>query len=171
VDAPQHARLSDGVDAAMIEVLVATESDVHDVISLESRLFAEDSGVHEPYADVEWPAREGAGDFADLLENPDAIVFLALAGAEAVGLLMADAAASGPTRQPIRYAVLRSMYVSHGHRRAGVASALIDEFLAWARRQGCAEVQVNHYVANEPAGELYERFGFEPHSLNRVLRL
>jgi len=82
------------------EVVVATESDVDDVIAPESRLFAEDSGVHERYADVEWPEREGANDFIDLLANPDAIVLLARAGAEAFGLLKAYAAASGPTDDP-----------------------------------------------------------------------
>ncbi len=40
----------------MIEVLPATEFDVDVVIDLEGRLFAEDSGVHEPHADVGWPA-------------------------------------------------------------------------------------------------------------------
>jgi len=155
----------------MIEVLVATESDVDDVVALESRLFAEDSGTHEPYADVGWPAREGAADFADLLANPDAIVLMARDGAETVGVLMAYAAVAGSTRKPIRYAVLRSMYVSHSHRRTGVARALVEELLDWARQQGCVEAQVNHYVANEPAGNLYELFGFEPHSLNRVHRL
>jgi len=155
----------------MIEVLVATESDVDAVIELESRLFAEDSGVHEPYADVGWPAREGAEDFADLLANPDAVVLLARDDSDAVGLLMAYAATAGSTRKPVRYAVLRSMYVAHGHRRTGVARALIEEFLGWARRRECVEAQVNHYVANEPAGTLYERFGFEPHSLDRVLHL
>ncbi len=63
------------------------------------------------------------------------------------------------------------MYVSPGHRRTGVASALIDEFIGWARRQGGVEAQVDHDVANEPAGDLYERFGFRGHSLNRVLPL
>ncbi|MFW2336071.1 hypothetical protein [Ilumatobacter sp.] len=61
----------------MTEVVVATESDVDDVIALESRLFAEDSGIHEPYADVEWPEREDANDFTDLLANADAIVLRA----------------------------------------------------------------------------------------------
>ena len=64
----------------MIEVLPATESDVDVVIDLEGRLFAEDSGVHEPHADVGWPARDGAVDFTELLANPDAVVLLARDG-------------------------------------------------------------------------------------------
>lgn len=155
----------------MIEVLPATESDVDVVIDLEGRLFAEDSGVHEPHADVGWPGRDGAVDFTELLANPDAVVLLARDGGNPVGLLMAYAAASGPTRVPIRYAVLRSMYVAEGHRRSGVARSLIDEFLDWATQAGCVEAQVNHYVANQPAADLYESFGFRAHSLNRTLPL
>ncbi len=99
------------------------------------------------------------------------MVLLARDGGTAVGLLMAYAAASVPTRVPIRYAVLRSMYVTEGHRRSGVARSLIDEFLDWARQAGCVEAQVNHYVANEPAADLYESVGFRAHSLNRTLPL
>ena len=150
---------------------MATVADVADVVGLEARLFEEDAGVHDPHADVGWPARDGAEDFADLQADPDAVVLLARADGEAVGLLMAYAATAGATRQPIRYAVLRSMYVAASHRRAGVASALIAEFLGWARRSDCAEARVNHYVTNQAAGDLYESFGFAAHSVDRVLPL
>jgi len=155
----------------MFDVHVATETDVDDVIGLETALFAEDSGEHEPYADIGWPAGVGAQDFADLLANPDAVVFVARADGRAIGVLMAYSAVAGPTRKPVRFAVLRSMYVVASHRRTGAARSLIEEFLDWARRTGCVEAQVDHDVANEPAGEFYESFGFTAHSLNRVLHL
>ncbi|MFW2336070.1 GNAT family N-acetyltransferase [Ilumatobacter sp.] len=84
---------------------------------------------------------------------------------------MASAVAPGPTGRPARDAALRSMNVSPGHRRTGVASALIDEVIGWARRQGSVEAQVDHDVANEPAGDPYERFDLRGHSLDRVLPL
>ena len=155
----------------MVEVHVATEAYVDDVVELERRLFAEDSGRHDRHADVDWPAREGAQDFADLLANPDAIVFLARAERRSVGLLMGYTAVAGTTRKPVRSAVLRSMYVTTDARRTGVASALITEFLDWARRTGCVEAQVDHFVANTSAGELYESSGFEVHALTRVAHL
>lgn len=155
----------------MADIVPATERDVAAVIELESQLFAEDAGVHERHADVEWPRRHGHDDFRDLLASDDGIVLLARDAGEHVGLLMGAASTAGPTREPIRSATLRTMYVAYGHRSSGVGTALIERFLLWARQRGCVEAQVNHYVANPAAGRLYERLGFEAHSLNRVLHL
>lgn len=136
-------------------------------------MFVEDSGTYERYADVDWPRLGGAEDFRRLGDSPDGLVLLARDAdtGDAVGLLMAYATDASPTRQPIRYAVLRTMYVAGTHRCSGVGRRLVDTFLVWARDLGCVEAQVNHYVANENAGRLYERAGFEAHSLNRVLHL
>ncbi len=155
----------------MMHIDVATMDDVDAIVDLESRLFAEDSGVHEPFADIGWPAREGHEDCRRLIDDPNSIVLLARDDADAVGLLMGYDAMASSTRRPVRYGVLRSMYVDRDHRRTGVARQMTDRFVAWAREQGCVEAQVNHYAANDGAGRLYEACGFRPHSLNRLLLL
>ncbi len=155
----------------MGHIALATMGDVAAVVELESRLFAEDSGVHEPFADTSWPAREGDDDCRRLIDDPHGIVLLAREANAAVGLLMGFSTMASSTRRPVRYAVLRSMYVAVDHRRSGVARELTERFVEWARQQGCAEAQVNHYTANDGAGRLYESCGFRPHSLNRVLLL
>lgn len=155
----------------MVSISAATVDDVGSVVELEGRLFAEDSGVYEPFADITWPAREGAADCRKLIDDPDGIVLLACDGCDAIGLLMGYAAQASSTRQPVRYAVLRSMYVAAAHRRGGVARQLTERFIEWARAHECVEAQVNHYAANDGAGRLYEQCGFEAHSLNRVLLL
>lgn len=155
----------------MVHIAVATERDVDSVVGLEGRLFAEDAGVYEPFADVGWPAREGADDCRRLIDDPNGIVLLARDAEADVGLLMGYSADASSTRQPVRYAVLRTMYVASTHRRDGIARQLTERFLEWAREAGCAEAQVNHYAANTGAGLLYEQCGFEAHSLNRVLLL
>ena len=155
----------------MIDIREATAADATAAVGLEARLFVEDAGVHDPHADVTWPSREGAADFAALVDGEESTVLLAWDGEVAVGLLMAYIAASGSTRQPIRSAVLRTMYVAESYRRHGVGGALIERFVEWARDAGCAEAHVNHFAANAPAGALYGRHGFEPRSLERVLSL
>ena len=152
----------------MVEITVATMEHVEVAVELEGRLFAEDSGVYEPFADITWPAREGADDCRKLIDDTDAIVLLARIDDASVGLLMGYAADASSTRRPIRYAVLRTMYVDANHRRGGVARALTERFIEWARDQNCVEAQVNHYAANAGAGRLYEQCGFVAHSLNRV---
>ena len=47
----------------MIFVGPAQTQHIDDLVDLERALFAEDSGRHEPFADVTWPRREGRQDF------------------------------------------------------------------------------------------------------------
>ena len=54
----------------MIAVDVATLDDVKALVLLEGKLFREDAGVHDEFADVTWPDREGADDFVRLIADP-----------------------------------------------------------------------------------------------------
>ena len=155
----------------MITVSEATPGDIDQLVELEICLFAEDAGNHDPFADVTWPSREGSKDFEDLLASPDGIVIAARRSDEVVGFLAGYIQQSSPTRLPVEYAVLRSMYVSQNERRTGAATLLAKRFLAWARNRGCAEAHVDHYVANEGAAALYERCGFKARSVSRALTL
>lgn len=155
----------------MIDIAIAHPDDIEAVVDLERRLFAEDAGTYERFADVGWPAREGRADFTELISDPHGTVLLAHENRIAVGLLMGYSNVAGSTRQPVRYAVLRTMYVAETHRRRGVARRLTERFVDWARGVGCVEVQVNHYAGNSNAGSLYEQCGFQVHSINRVLAI
>ena len=154
----------------MIEITPAGPDDADAFVGLESRLFAEDGGVHDPHADVTWPEREGHDDFRQLLDDPGSIVLLAWADDRAVGMTAGYTSRPGSTRNPILSGVLRSMYVHPDHRRDGVAGRLVEAFLAWAEQQGCVEVFVDCYAANGSARGLYESHGFRPQSISHVIR-
>lgn len=155
----------------MTSVELATHDDIDRLVELEAELFREDAGRHERFVDVTWPDREGHGDFERLLANPSAVVLVARAGTAVVGHAVGYLSQSAPTRLPVTYGVLRSVYLDVGHRDAGVGSQLVEAFIAWARAQGCAEAHVDSYVANEGAQRFYDRHDFEPQSVSRVLRL
>lgn len=149
----------------------ATESDIEALVALESALFAEDSGVHDPFADISWPERKGREDFLQLLASDRCVLLVARSGSEAVGFLAGYETDSSPTRQPVKYAVLRSLYVSETARRDGVARQLTARFVEWARDCGCVEAHVDHYTANVGAAALYEELGFGSRSISRALTL
>jgi len=155
----------------MVEVSEATSSEIGQLVELESALFAEDAGRHDPFADTTWPSREGRQDFEDLMASPDCIVVAARRSGEVVGLVVGYAQKASPTRRPVEYAVLRSMYVAGSVRRQGVATLLTERFLDWARDRGCVEAHVDHYAANFEAAALYEQCGFEARSVSRALSL
>jgi len=153
------------------EVVEATSSDIDPLVDLETALFLEDVGQHDPYSDPTWPTREGRKDFEDLIASPDGIVLAARTSGDFIGLLAGYAAQASPTRQPVEYAVLRTMYVAAGARREGVAMMLTERFVDWAQARGCAEVHVDHFAANAAAAALYARCGFEARSVSRALKL
>jgi GNAT superfamily N-acetyltransferase len=71
----------------------------------------------------------------------------------------------------VTHAVLRSLYVERDRRRQGIGHLLTERFVAWARENGCVEAHVESYTANGAAQQFYERHGFTPQSLSRVLPL
>lgn len=140
--------------------------DVDRLVELESLLFAEDAGVYDEFADMSWPAREGASDFRRLLENEDCSVFVARLDGAVVGMVVGYLTSSSSTRQPVSMAIVRSMYVRRTHRRQGVADRLTEAFLAWAVERGCDEAYVDSYFDNTAARALYESHGFAPQSVS-----
>jgi len=72
----------------MIEVNKATLDDVNEFISLQSALFDEDAGVHDPFSDVTWQLREGRRDFESLIDSPESLVLIATSVMSPVGLVV-----------------------------------------------------------------------------------
>lgn len=155
----------------MVSVERAQDADIDRLVELETGLFAEDACVHDEFADVTWPVREGAGDFARLLTSSDSVVLVARADVGVVGFVASYRTSSSASRQPVTYGVLRSIYVDKAARGSGVGRALVTEFVEWARSSGCVEVVVESYVKNVSAQHLYERSGFVAQSVSRRMRL
>jgi GNAT superfamily N-acetyltransferase len=149
----------------------ASAADVDQLVDLQLALFREDAGVHDRNTDLTWPEREGRHDFERLLADDGSLVLTARDGASVEGFLVGYLMPSSPTRRPVTYAILRSLYVSPTHRGTDAARQLVDQFLSWARDRGCAEAHVDCYAANDHARRFYERQGFAPHSIQHVLAL
>jgi ribosomal protein S18 acetylase RimI-like enzyme len=55
---------------------------------------------------------------------------------------------------------ISNVYVIPEARRRGIATALVQEALAWARDQECRETDLNVLCTNEKARQLYKKLGF-----------
>lgn len=155
----------------MVTIEPAGRHDLARLVELEAGLFREDAGQHERFADVTWPEREGRQDFEQLLDNASALVLRTNTRPVTVGFAVGYLQRSSPTRLPVTYGVLRSLYVEPPHRDLGVGSQLTVAFIAWARASGCAEAHVESYAANDGAQRFYARHGFEAVSVSRTLLL
>ena len=63
--------------------------------------------------------------------------------------------------------VIDSVAVFPEHRRKGTAENLLNMILAKGKRRGYLKAQVNMYIGNEPALNLYRKYGFEIIEENR----
>ncbi|NYH93436.1 GNAT family N-acetyltransferase [Actinopolymorpha rutila] len=138
-------------------IRVAKPADIPPLSELNAGLFAEDAGTRDPFVAAEWPGRDTyvAELVADGRRN---VAFVADVDGAAVGYLVGRLQDAGDFR-PVVTAVLESMYVRPDRRDAGVGTALVHTFLAWANESGAGRVSVNAYCANTGAIRFYERFG------------
>ena len=145
----------------------ASADQIDELIALESLLFAEDAAQHDTFVDTTWPVREGHQDFEQLLADPACVVLVDRDHRQLIGFLAGYWTPSSSTRLPVRYAVLRSLFVRVEHRRSGSGSRMTEQFIRWAKANDCVEAHVDSYIANDTAQHFYERHGFFGRSLSR----
>jgi GNAT superfamily N-acetyltransferase len=151
------------VGMAPITVKAATPDDLDALLESVAGLFREDSG-HDSLMDPGWPARDGAAYYAGLMGDQACLLALARDGDRVIGHLVGKL--SGPNS--IRtggLAILESMRVAPGARRAGVGGLLVRHFFDWAREGGAQQASVTAYAANHAARRFYARHGFIPQSV------
>jgi aminoglycoside 6'-N-acetyltransferase I len=113
-----------------------------------------------------WPATSAADHAFEarcLLRSPDYLVLLALES-DAVGFAEAairrcyvngcDALPGEPV------AFLEGIYVKPGHRRRGIARALCDRVVEWARTLGAAELASDALLHNPDSHAMHRALGF-----------
>ena len=134
-----------------------------------------------PLTKVLLDAAEGASDEAraetmktlrDMLCSPSATQLVACRGAEDSTDVIATCAvaareASGSALP--RRAHISDLYVEESCRRAGVATALVEDALALARARGLGCVTLEVETDNAGARRLYEKLGFRGESLRSPL--
>lgn len=109
-------------------------------------------------ADGEW---RSAGDerryLKALRRYPNAAVFVA---ERADGALIGRLSLARDTHPASAHVADLGLMVSHDVRRQGVGRALLDAAVGWARASGVRKLELHVFPWNEPAIQLYERFGF-----------
>jgi RimJ/RimL family protein N-acetyltransferase len=138
--------MNSSVDIAIREAIAADFEDwfhLYDSVAAEGRWI----GGEAPSDRV---ARKAA--FDAYLSNPDAVSFLAEAGARLVGNLGVE----------VRRGIADlGMMVDAAWRGRGVGSALMDACIAWATRHGAHKLVLEVWPHNTTAQGLYRKYGFE----------
>lgn len=138
----------------------ATEDDAAALAAFAARTFVQTFGHLYPPEDLSayLAAKYGAATQAREIRDPTTRYRLALRDGEIVGYCMMgaldidvdDAAALE----------LHRLYVDKDLKGAGVAAALMDDCLAWARRKGASALYLSVWENNARAQAFYKRYGF-----------
>ena len=70
-----------------------------------------------------------------------------------------------------RHAHIFLLYVAPEHRRLGVGAALVIHAENWARRRGDRQIGLQVFLSNQPALNLYQKLGYQSHSLSMLKSL
>jgi GNAT superfamily N-acetyltransferase len=147
-----------------ITVSAATRDDLDALVASVAGLFREDAGQHDALVDQGWPARDGAAYYSALVTDRACLLALARDGDRVIGHLVGKLSGPGSIQTGC-VAVLESMRVAPGSRRAGAGSLLVNHFLTWARDCGAEQASVTAFAANDTARRFYARHGFIPKSV------
>jgi GNAT superfamily N-acetyltransferase len=106
-----------------------------------------------------------------LMHDPDTFLAVAELEGRVVGVTNCGLLRMGdfPQKHPITSLLVRGLVVRPELRRKGIATALVEKALAWARERGAAEVQANVYDFNQPAAAFFSSLGLAPLS-HRLIR-
>lgn len=143
----------------------ASRSDLDELVRLESSLFRDDAGAHDPLVDTTWPDRHAREDFVRLIDDDSSIVLVARYDGSVRGHLVGYLSGPSATRFGRRTAEIRSLYVDRPIRTSGIGQALVTSFTSWARTREAAAVTVSAYAANRGARAFYEQLGFTEQSV------
>ncbi|NUR94877.1 MAG: GNAT family N-acetyltransferase [Kribbellaceae bacterium] len=151
-----------------IVVDVAARSDLDELVRLESNLFRDDAGAHDPLVDTTWPVHHARDDFVRLIDDDLSVVLVARYEGHVRGHLVGYLTGPSATRFGRRTAEIRSLYVDSEVRTSGIGQSLVAGFTSWAREHEAAAVAVSAYAANRAARAFYGQLGFVEQSV--VLR-
>ena len=107
-------------------------------------------------------------EMAETLEMPDAAFFLAFAEKTAVGFAQCQLRrdyVEGTDSSPVGY--LEGIYVLPGHRRQGIAKALLSACESWAKSMGCREFASDCELTNKDSLRFHLNVGFR--EANRII--
>lgn len=118
-----------------------------------------------------WPDNDTAEfeeEFSHLLSNPNAAVFLARDGENAVGFAQCQLRhdfVEGTESSPVGY--LEGIFVSEPYRRQGYARLLLTACEVWSKTKGCREFASDCELTNEESLHFHLNVGFT--EANRII--
>ncbi len=146
-----------------VAVRAASETDIPDL----SRLFVQSAAYHSkqaPYFFNNIPPNDWIREFfVGHLKNPKVTLLVALVDSKIVGEIRAELKDTPdiPLIKRMTTLQVEEVVVDDKHRRAGVATVLMQKIEELAKSLGVSQVTLNVWNFNESAKALYHQLGYE----------
>lgn len=134
-----------------MEIIKGTMNELKDIVRLALMLWPND--YNEEQFNVH---------FKKLLNNEDAVIFLAKEQNEYVGFAHCQLRydyVEGTETTPVGY--LEGIYVMEEHRKKGIGKALVDYCENWSREKGCVEFASDTELENVDSLKFHLKVGFK----------
>ena len=146
--------ISTALPAKAFHIRAAQPADVLALMRLKRLLAEAEDSLHAVRASpTDW-LRDGFGPHAGF------IAYVAEVGSVVVGMATCSRRTITGWNGPILF--LQDLFVEPGHRRCGIAEALMARVAALARELGSPIVELTVRADNNPAQTFYQRAGFQP---------
>jgi ribosomal protein S18 acetylase RimI-like enzyme len=119
----------------------------------------------QKWPDMLWKMRLEAGIFSD-----DAYPLLAQCDGGPAGLIWGKVEGKSSPDNPAPVIHIYQVWVAPAYRGRGIARALVDEVIAWARTKNARAVHLSVAVSATAATRLYQQAGFRPNGPPELLR-
>jgi RimJ/RimL family protein N-acetyltransferase len=143
--------------ATEFKVRRAEESDAAAIIELRRALLTETSFMLWESGEFPESVDEEAKRIGRLNGRDNCLMILAEEGGHPIGTLTAY---GGETRR-IRHRATLALGVAQEHWGKGVATAMLDYALRWAREQRSRRIELTVHTSNRRAIDVYKRCGFQ----------
>lgn len=144
------------MEVSKYKIRYATEKDLHCIQQLNQKLFEKEVVDYDELLKTSWSFGDGEKYFQDALKN--GCVVVALFGDDIVGYLSGSFANHSYYNEC--YAELDNMFVEVDHRKCGVGTMLVEEFIRCCDERGIKIVKVTAYADNCDAINFYRKNGF-----------
>jgi RimJ/RimL family protein N-acetyltransferase len=135
----------------------AQEADAANLLALRIALFEETEFMLWEPGEFRDNTEDERQRIVRLNSRPNSLCLVAADREQLVGFLNA----MGGQVNRLRHSTALALGVLRSHWGKGVASAMLDEVLAWSRQVGLARIELTVHTTNERAIGVYQRSGFQ----------
>ncbi len=153
-----------------MKVRKATLKDLQKVKALNQELFYYDHNKFDSTMDTTWPSKN-PDYYTKRIRGKNALVLVAEEEGKIIAYLIASLIKGESWKKIKEMAELENMMVIKEFRGHGIGTALIKEFITWAKSKGAKRAKVVASAQNNEAVAAYRKNAFEDYTLTLERKL